>query len=49
MSEENELFFVCDDTNNIDFQEIDMSSIPSEVLAELDAIFSGEDSEFAAV
>lgn len=49
MSASEELYMTCDDTNNVDFGEIDLSSVPPEVLAEVDAIFNGKTEKLAAV
>jgi len=36
MTENEKLLLVCDDTNNVDFAEIDLSSIPPEILKKID-------------
>lgn len=48
MSASEELYMTCDDTNNVDFGEIDLSSVPPEVLAEVDAIFNGKTEKLVA-
>lgn len=35
-------FLVCDDTNNVDLEEIDLDAIPPDILEKIDKIYSGE-------
>lgn len=48
MTEIDELFLVCDDTNNVPFDEIDVSAVPSELLDEVNAILAGAKDEAVA-
>lgn len=48
MTENDELFLVCDDTNNVPFDEIDVSTVPSELLEEVNAILTGAKDEAVA-
>lgn len=49
MTDQEELFMVCDDTNNVGFDEIDFSAIPPEVLERMDeAIKAAKDTKLAA-
>lgn len=49
MTESKKLFMVFDDTNNNpSIDEVDLSLIPSDLLAEIDDILSGKDVELAA-
>ena len=48
MTGSEELFMVCDDTNNIDFNDIDFSKVPSEVLSKVESILTGKEAELAA-
>lgn len=48
MTDSEELFMVCDDTNNIDFEDIDFSKVPPEVLSEVESILTGKETKLAA-
>lgn len=48
MTGSEELFMVCDDTNNIDFDDIDFSKVPPEVLSKVESILTGKEAELAA-
>ena len=45
MTGSEELFLVCDDTNNVPFDEIDLSLVPPDLLEEIDAILTGKADE----